>query len=317
MLRRRCAARQRRARSSSCPATTTPTLVRPWVRAHGARGARSTPAIPLDATPLLARVAAWLAPRRVRVRYPGVWLGGAACGRRTATTWTATCSRRPPTASRAGRWAACPATARRAGRLRARRRAVAHAAGGVRSPAGSPARWPRWSMTSIELPARRHDAGIRPPPVSAGAWPRLTARLLGVQDAPRERAGARARRPPPRGRRRLGRVRPRPPRRAARRRRPAPVEWPRRAPADRQQRLVGATSRCSSTTPTPPHPVLARRRRGASRTGRPAGGRTARPSRRVAAALTYAPSPGRNSLVSAREASAGRLRSRLRSIQSP
>ncbi len=31
--------------------------------------------LPLDATPLLARIASWLAPARVQVRYPGVWLG--------------------------------------------------------------------------------------------------------------------------------------------------------------------------------------------------------------------------------------------------
>jgi UDP-2,3-diacylglucosamine pyrophosphatase LpxH len=48
-------------------------LVRPWLRARvGSLGVDSE--VPLDATPMLARVAAWLEPARVRVRYPGVWL---------------------------------------------------------------------------------------------------------------------------------------------------------------------------------------------------------------------------------------------------
>jgi hypothetical protein len=48
-------------------------LVRPWLRAHGIPAAVDA-AVPLDATLLLADVAAWLAPARVRVHYPGVWL---------------------------------------------------------------------------------------------------------------------------------------------------------------------------------------------------------------------------------------------------
>jgi hypothetical protein len=48
-------------------------LVRPWVAARGeALGIDA--AVPLDATPLLERVASWLGPARVRVRYPGAWL---------------------------------------------------------------------------------------------------------------------------------------------------------------------------------------------------------------------------------------------------
>jgi hypothetical protein len=49
------------------------TLVREWVRAQVA----SLPvdaAVPLDATPLLARLTSWLEPARARVHYPGVWL---------------------------------------------------------------------------------------------------------------------------------------------------------------------------------------------------------------------------------------------------
>ena len=49
-------------------------FVRPWVRAHGVSLDLDTP-IPLDATPALARLTSWLGPARVRVRYPGVWLG--------------------------------------------------------------------------------------------------------------------------------------------------------------------------------------------------------------------------------------------------
>jgi UDP-2,3-diacylglucosamine pyrophosphatase LpxH len=48
-------------------------LVRPWVRATGASLVADT-VVPLDATPLLASLTSFLAPARVRVRYPGVWL---------------------------------------------------------------------------------------------------------------------------------------------------------------------------------------------------------------------------------------------------
>jgi Calcineurin-like phosphoesterase len=48
-------------------------LVRSWSRAQGASLAIDAP-VPLDATPLLARVTSWLAPAPVRVHYPGVWL---------------------------------------------------------------------------------------------------------------------------------------------------------------------------------------------------------------------------------------------------
>jgi UDP-2,3-diacylglucosamine pyrophosphatase LpxH len=48
-------------------------LVRPWVRAHGIAVAVDA-RVPLDATPLLADIAGWLAPAQVRVHYPGVWL---------------------------------------------------------------------------------------------------------------------------------------------------------------------------------------------------------------------------------------------------
>jgi UDP-2,3-diacylglucosamine pyrophosphatase LpxH len=48
-------------------------LVRPWLRSNGVPS-RIDASIPLDATPALARLTAWLAPARVRVNYPGVWL---------------------------------------------------------------------------------------------------------------------------------------------------------------------------------------------------------------------------------------------------
>ena len=48
-------------------------LVAGWIRRVGARLAPDS-RVPLDATPELARVVSWLAPSRVRVHYPGVWL---------------------------------------------------------------------------------------------------------------------------------------------------------------------------------------------------------------------------------------------------
>jgi UDP-2,3-diacylglucosamine pyrophosphatase LpxH len=48
-------------------------LVESWVRAQGA-GLTPDASVPHDATPALARVTSWLAPARVRVHYPGVWL---------------------------------------------------------------------------------------------------------------------------------------------------------------------------------------------------------------------------------------------------
>jgi UDP-2,3-diacylglucosamine pyrophosphatase LpxH len=48
-------------------------LVRPWLRGTGTTiGVDAS--IPHDATPALAQVTSWLAPARVSVRYPGVWL---------------------------------------------------------------------------------------------------------------------------------------------------------------------------------------------------------------------------------------------------
>src|SRR5919201_24857 len=48
-------------------------LVRPWLRVHGVPAAVDAE-IPLAATPVLEHVASCLAPARVRVHYPGVWL---------------------------------------------------------------------------------------------------------------------------------------------------------------------------------------------------------------------------------------------------
>jgi UDP-2,3-diacylglucosamine pyrophosphatase LpxH len=48
-------------------------LVRAWLRATGGPAAVDA-SVPADATPVLARVTAWLGPAEVRVRYPGVWL---------------------------------------------------------------------------------------------------------------------------------------------------------------------------------------------------------------------------------------------------
>jgi len=48
-------------------------LVAGWIRRVGA-GLAPDSGVPLGATPELARVVSWLAPARVRVHYPGVWL---------------------------------------------------------------------------------------------------------------------------------------------------------------------------------------------------------------------------------------------------
>jgi len=48
-------------------------LVRRWVRAQG-RSLTPTEVVPIDASETLGRVASWLAPARVDVSYPGVWL---------------------------------------------------------------------------------------------------------------------------------------------------------------------------------------------------------------------------------------------------
>jgi UDP-2,3-diacylglucosamine pyrophosphatase LpxH len=48
-------------------------LVRGWALAQGGRlGVDSS--VPVDSNPMLARIAEWLAPARLEVRYPGVWL---------------------------------------------------------------------------------------------------------------------------------------------------------------------------------------------------------------------------------------------------
>jgi hypothetical protein len=48
-------------------------LIADWIRRVGS-GLAADSRVPVDATPELARVVSWLAPARVRVHYPGVWL---------------------------------------------------------------------------------------------------------------------------------------------------------------------------------------------------------------------------------------------------
>ena len=86
-------------------------LVRSWARAQGVSLAVDA-RVPVDATPLLARVTSWLAPASVRVttRASGSRSG---CGRPTATISIVTCCRRSPTASPAGCSVACRVTAPR------------------------------------------------------------------------------------------------------------------------------------------------------------------------------------------------------------
>jgi hypothetical protein len=49
-------------------------LLRAWALAQGAQ-LQASHAVPPTASPALERLVSWLAPARVRVRYPGVWLG--------------------------------------------------------------------------------------------------------------------------------------------------------------------------------------------------------------------------------------------------
>ena len=49
-------------------------LVYPWLRGHPAATAQLDGVVPHDATPLLDALTSFLAPARVEVRYPGVWL---------------------------------------------------------------------------------------------------------------------------------------------------------------------------------------------------------------------------------------------------
>jgi UDP-2,3-diacylglucosamine pyrophosphatase LpxH len=49
-------------------------LLRAWALAQGA-DLQTSSAVPVTASPALQRVVGWLAPARVRVSYPGVWLG--------------------------------------------------------------------------------------------------------------------------------------------------------------------------------------------------------------------------------------------------
>ncbi len=48
-------------------------LLRGWLRAQD-RNLRPDTKVPNDVTPALARLTSWLAPARIRVHYPGVWL---------------------------------------------------------------------------------------------------------------------------------------------------------------------------------------------------------------------------------------------------
>ena len=115
-------------------------LVRLWARAQGASLTIDAP-VPLDATPLLARVTSWLAPARVRVHYPGVWL--------SERVWATHghyldrhLLRRSPTASRAGCSGACRATAPRRPTM-SRPEALLSRAWRPCSPTGCRARSPR------------------------------------------------------------------------------------------------------------------------------------------------------------------------------
>ena len=167
------------ARSSSCPATTTPTsCARGSARARDAarRSTRRSRTTPRRCSPAWRH--GWPRPPCASATPASGCRGG--CGRRTATTWTATCSRRPPTASRAGRWAACRATTPRP--------ATTNAPAGRRSrawrrspPAGSPARWPSWPDDLAEL-------------LRAATMPGIPRRLVSRRTSPPRPRGCSGRR---------------------------------------------------------------------------------------------------------------------------
>ena len=220
-------------------------LLRSWALAQGAQLQTSHP-VPLTASPALELMASWLTPARVRVNYPGVWLGDriwATHGhyldhhllpdspfgllRRAARDTHATSPMAYERLHRYGRrsresWLA---------RLLARPGATV-------------------IQSAIErlrvLPKVMLDTGLAP----------VTAKLLDVQmRRAATPAMARVVRPP-RHRRRLGAVWPRPPPRPDRATSRGPM---RTAPAARgsSTRAPGCTSRCSSTarprhTPTGP-----------------------------------------------------------------
>ena len=228
-------------------ATTTPAFVRPWVRARNGSLGVDAP-IPLDATPALARLTSWLAPARVRVGYPGVWLGGSRLGHARALP-------RPPPAAR-GRLrrrprAARPPAARRgdAGRLRAR---------GGPSATRVEALLTRWLPRPLaellrrgrRAAARRRRCraarGARSAAASRRSRSARSARRCAARASPRWRASSTG----SGCRRRLGGLRARPSLRTAGRRRPARAGAARAAsPRIANTRLLGlrAAARCTTS----------------------------------------------------------------------
>ena len=218
-------------------------LVGSWVRAQGSRLAPDA-VVPVDATPGLARVTSWLAPARVRVHYPGVWLSdrvwathGHYLDRHLLPT-SAFGSRariaRPP-AARGGA----------AGRLRAGRRPLGHACGGV-AHALAPAAAGDDGRGSGRATACGDDAP-RAQATAASADGAVAGRGARHADAPREHPGAGAGDLQPRRRRRLGAVRARAPARAARRATSNRSGMASPAAPGSRTRARGCTSRCCCT----------------------------------------------------------------------
>ena len=213
-------------------------FVRPWVRARDGSLGVETP-IPLDATPALARLTSWLAPARVRVSYPGVWLAD-----RVWATHGHYLDRHllPEAAYGVARGLL--------GRLPRDGATPADYEGGPSATRVEAllTRWlPRPLAELLDDLAELLRAATMPGSPRRALGRRLAPfaqRALGSADAPREHPRAGAGRPPARGGRRLGGLRARPSLRAAGRRRPAPVERAGGRAADRATPARGSTSRC-------------------------------------------------------------------------
>ena len=228
-------------------------LVRPWLRARRCR--------PMSMPP--SRATRRPCSRESRPGSDPLMSGsvirasgwGSVCGRPTATISIVTYCRKQPMESPAGCWA-CAAGWRRAGRLRARRRPIRDAAGGVVYPLlAAPTRGACGGLGGV--PARSHHAGH---PAAPADPPRCAAPCDAAwsADATGEHPRARPGGPPAPARPRLGHLWARAPLRASHRRRSPPLAGSPWATADRQHRLLGVRAAARSSRGVPP-PVLARR----------------------------------------------------------
>ena len=126
-------------------------LVRPWLRANGVPGGsrRARPA--RRDRRCWRRSPRWLAPARVRVRYPGVWLSRARVGDPRALPRPPPAARSRRSASPAARSAGCRATARRPPTTSRPAAPSLTRARGAGSRGGCRGRWPRCAEDVAEL----------------------------------------------------------------------------------------------------------------------------------------------------------------------